>query len=333
MDHRPMGSTCARHSWHALLAVTAAAALAGCATDPGTGGASSVGPDAAAQAPVGEPKPPRVVNPTPFPNLTLTGIDKYGEYTSLALKISYQIGPDGSWVPAAVQEPMLNQSHDVANDFRCMPYGGGYNQRTVWFPDTGLFVRGARVTALTDAQGAARPLMPLQESDNGTVAAAGQGARAEEYAYLPCVGAERVDGGQRSTGYVKPGDRLVLRTGGRGGREATVTLPKDLRPYVVLDFAGRATRGYAPANLVLLTIDWPRRRAVAQYQVTVPMLPQVTTAAWRLTLPARGANRDPDVVKLNSEIERYLATCPTSGKPMDPCATPHGQLPPLLQRR
>ncbi|MFD1709231.1 hypothetical protein FVQ98_08540 [Ottowia sp. GY511] len=315
--------------WRATLALTAALVLVGCATGPQDSGAPAPSSDSPAVA--SGPQPPQVVNRSTLPNLTLTGVDGYGEYTSLALKISYDIDARGVWQPAADQEPMLNEGHDLANDFRCMAHGAGYNQRTVWFPDTGIFVRGAQLRSLADARGADRPLVVLSEGDNGSLSVAGPKARELEYGYVPCVGRQRVDVGHRASGYVKPGDRLQLRPAGRNARPVTLTVPRTMRPYVILDFAGRPARALVPANMVLLSIDWPNRRAVAQYQVTVAMQPQVARAAWMITLPDPGAVQDRSAVDINREVERYLDTCPSASKPMDPCANPHGQLPPLLR--
>ena len=318
----------------ALVALLAVWGLAGCASGP----VGDAVPAARTSPPIeaaerADPTPPQIGNALPFPNLTLTGVDKFGEYTSLALKITYTIESNGTLRPvAAGQEPFINASTPHGDDYDCRVHGGGFNQRTTWFADTGLFVRGGSLTALTQREGAARPLLALTRGDRGIMAVTGPQARESEYGYVPCVGEHRVDTGSRTLGYVTPGDRLALRPSARGGKPFTVVMPDHPRPYVVLSYAGRKARAFVPANIALLTVDVPRRRVVAQYQVTVAMTPQVAQAAWMAVLaPQTPALRSAEGKAYNDAVERYLATCEAPGKPMDPCANPHGNLPPVLR--
>jgi len=278
--------------------------------------------------PSNQPVPPKVENKTPFPNLTLTGVDKFGEYTSLALKITYAIADDGSLRAQTVgQEPILDEHTAQEDRYRCMPYGAGYNQLTTWFPDTGIFVSGAALAILKNQNGQPRPLEPMVAGDNGIMAVTGPHARELEYVYVPCVGERRVDKGVRTVEYVQPGDRLTLNPSGQDKQPVTLILPRYPRPFVWLEFSGRSARAIAPANLVLLTVDWPKRRVVAQYQLTVAMLPQVSDARWMALLPSQALAKDPVLQRINDDIERYIETCPTPTKPMDTCTNPHGQLP------
>ncbi len=318
----------------ALALLVAVWGLNGCASGPVGDAvpADRKSPTAeAAERP--EPTPPQVGNAMPFPNLTLAGVDKFGEYTSLALKITYTIESNGTLRPvAAGQEPLINASTPHADDYDCRVHGGGYNQRTTWFADTGLFVHGGSLTALTQREGTARPLLALTRGDRGIMGLTGPQARETEYAYVPCVGENRVNAGVRTLGYVMPGDRLALRPSARGGKPFTVVMPDHPRPYVVLNYAGRKARAFVPASIVLLTVDVPRRRVVAQYQVTVAMTPQVAQAAWMALLPPQTpALRNAEGKAYNDAVERYLATCEAPNKPMDPCANPHGNLPPVLR--
>jgi hypothetical protein len=310
-------------------------ALAGCAAAPE---APPAPPQAATPAPAStpaaaEPAPPRVVNTLGYPHLTLAGVDRFGEYTSLALKISYRIDASGALQALdSGHEPMLNETHAVADDRRCMDYGGGYNQRTVWFPDTGLFVAGARLVSVRTARGQPWPLKRLTADDSGAMAVAGAEARPTEYGYVPCVGRQRVREGARGVGYLPPGARLLLQPEGRGARPVELQLPSHPRPFVELNYADRAARALVPAHVVLLTVDWPARRAVVQYQVTLPMRPQVATARWLSTASPAEAERHEAARRYNDAVQTYLATCPPPNKPMDPCANPHGLPPPAWPR-
>ena len=279
-----------------------------------------------------KPVPPKVENKTPFPNVTLVGVDKFGEYTSLALKITYAIADDGSLqAQTAGQEPIIDEHTPQEDAYRCMPYGAGYNQLTTWFPDTGIFVFGAALTGLKSQDGKPRPLERMVAGDRGSMAVTGPHARELEYGYVPCVGERMVDEGVRTVGYVQPGDRLTLHPSGQGKQPVTLTLPLYPRPFIWLEFSGRSARAIAPANLVLLTVDWPKRRVVAQYQVTVAILPQVSDAIWMALPPSPALDKNPVLQRINGDIERYIQTCPEPTKPMDTCTNPHGQLPDSLR--
>ena len=318
-------------AWAVTLCLTA------CATGTnGDGGDVGDAGKAAAPAAVDQnpdPKPPKVVNLTPFENLTLSGVDQFGEYTSLALKITYAILPDGTLHAFTQdQEVFINENTPHTDDYACRPHGGGFNQRTTWFPDTGLFVQGGRLTALHTSAGKPRPLLQLTEGDRGIMGLTGPQARASEYVYVPCVGDKRVRAGARTVGYVMPGDRLQLRPSARGAKPFTLVMPAYPRPYAVLDFAGRTARAVVPAHIVLLTLDLPRRRVVAQYQITVAMTPQVAQARWLAVVPPETMADRPAGRELNEAAARYIEKCDPPNKPMDPCANPHGNLPAPLKR-
>ncbi|MBP7452104.1 MAG: hypothetical protein KA914_04835 [Ottowia sp.] len=318
----------------ALAAAATVALMAGCAATPADGAAASAQPAAAPARAGQDPKPPKVVNRTPFEYLTLTGVDKFGEYTSLALKITYAVQADGTLRPTTTDQELFIDEHTPhADDYDCRPHGGGFNQRTTFFSDTGVFVSGGSLTGLRDGKGAARPLLGLTEGDRGIMGVTGPGARETEYVYVPCVGSQRVHTGARTVGYVMPGDRLQVRPSARGAKPQTIVMPAHPRPYVALEFAGRKARAIAPANIVLLTVDVPRRRVVAQYQVTVAMQPQVSLADWLAVLPTEALSKDKAGLReVNQAVADYIETCIPPRKPMDPCTNPHGQLPEVLRR-
>ncbi|WP_424459658.1 hypothetical protein [Ottowia sp.] len=329
-----------------LTPLALALILAGCAApsvqDAGPQPASEAAPDAQGTAAAGgtaaDVKPPRVLNGTPFPHVTLTGVDQFGEYFSMGLKISYDIDAQGRLEPAerAEHEPMIDGDTPTADEHKCTDAGGPFNQLTTWFPDTGIFVAGATLRSLRSAQGETRPLLSIAKTDHGLMAVAGKDARAIEYAYSPCVGSKRVAAGHRTVAFVEPGDKLGIVPSGSGarGRTVTLTMPEHPRPYVVLDFARGGMRAIAPARLVVLAIDWPRRRAVAQYQVTAALSPRVASAFWSATLPPdlAGEHISASKAAFNQAAISYLKSCPAPRKPMDPCANPHGPLPDALQR-
>ena len=305
----------------AAFGLALAAVLAGCAAP-------------SAPVPQDEARPPhRVVNNTPLPHVTLTGIEKFGEYTSLVLKMTWVFDERGRMrLEEAAQEPIIDVRTPTDQETACKPHGAAFNQRTTWFPDTGLFLSGARWAGVKTAAGQPRPLVALSEGDGGVMSVAGAQAREIEYGYVPCVGERRVREGHRTVGYVAPGDWLeVLPAGAKA--PLRLQIPADPAPYVALRFAGRATQqALMPGRIVLLTLDVARRRLVLQYQATVAMRPQVAQATWDVTMP------DPMLSKLDGNgaqrqraVKDYLAACIAPNKPMDPCANPHGVFPAVLK--
>ena len=316
----------------ALASGAAAALIAGCAMPVAEKGADAAPPPVATTL---EPRPPTEVrNNTGLPHVTLAGVDKYGEYTTLTLKASWAFDDTGQMrlLPAAQQESIIDMNTPTDHEFDCAAYGGAFNQRTTWFPDTGLFVAGGRLTALHGGAGQARVLLPLRADDHGAMAVLLEDGRELEYGYAPCVGAKRVHQGWRTNGYVAPGDWIELRAQGVRTRPLRLQVPGEPAPFVWLRFAGRPSQqALLPARIVLLTVDLAARRMVLQYQATVPMQPQVSRASLELTLSDERAAKDADLARRNAALKKYLVACTPPINPMDPCANPHGQLPAVLQ--
>ncbi|QTD47099.1 hypothetical protein [Ottowia testudinis] len=125
-----------------------------------------------------------------------------------------------------------------------------------------------------------------------------------------------------------PGDKITVKPAGKGAKPWVFNMPLHPRPLVVLDYAGRRANAFVPAVPVVWSLDIANRRMVVQYQVTVPLQPQVARARWMLTLPPdRLAKEDPQMRTFFTDLERYLDECSAGYKPMAPCATPHGAKP------
>ncbi len=313
------------------LALFASAWLAGCASGPSAGSSTPDKAPTAGNAAQAKPTPPPVNNTTPFPTVGLTNDDTATEYVSLALKITYQI--DGKHQLRYLlegQEPMLGKDHDAANDLRCTDIGGGFNQRTTFFADTGIFTHGAALTGVRTVRGQARPLQRLRAVEDGTMAVTGKGARDLEYAYMPCVGSTQVRAGVRTDGYLQPGDQLTLKPPGKNSKPVQLTLRPDVRPFVVLAYADGTSRAFVPARIVLTTVDWPRRRAVVQYQATFPISPQVAQATWSGTV-APGSASNPHLNAFNDAMLKYLDGCTAPTQPMDACGVPGRPMPQILR--
>ncbi|WP_263139604.1 hypothetical protein [Pseudomonas sp. RIT-PI-AD] len=208
---------------------------------------------------------PEQTNYTPFAFVLLQAQDSSGSYWSTFTKLTYDIDADGTLTLADVGEPPLKASDDPAQDRSCQPHGGGENQRTSWFPYTGLFVRGGEVLAVKDARGAARPLRSLSADSEGRMKYAGPHAREPEYTFVPCVGAHRVDQGHRLDSYLPDGARLRLKA--EDGRIQTLALPSPDQPFLMLRYKSGAVIP-VPMRPVLVSVDLQARRLVVQYQST-----------------------------------------------------------------
>lgn len=212
-----------------------------------------------------EKQAPEQTNYTPFPFTLLQAEDGTGTYWSVVTKITYDVDEQGRLSLADTGEPLLGEQDDPAKDLVCQPYGGGENQRTSWFPYTGLFVKGGEVSRVLDSRGAPQPLRPMREDGDGRVRYDGAHAREPEYTYVPCVGDQRVDHGVRLDAYLPEAARLEVRDD--TGLTRRLALPALDQPLLFLGYrSGRLIP--LPMRPVLATVDLPARRLVLQYQTT-----------------------------------------------------------------
>ncbi len=259
------------------------------------------------------------------PTLLLTGSDQWGHYFSAGLKMTYLQTREGIWqIDTATPEPMIDVMDDPADDVRCGIKGGSWNQRTTWFPDTAIFVRGGALTAMTRPDGAAIPLLPMVVVDRDYLAvpAGAPDSRQPEMAYAPCVGEFRVENGHRTIGYVSLGATLSMRDA--NGAVQRITLPTRPLPHLLLRYQEGALIP-VPMRVVVATIDLTRRRMVLQFQATVPAQPAIRVIEWR-ALP------ETDQPSHGESLARYrertiatsqdLAQCPAPKRPFEPCASP-----------
>ena len=182
-----------------VLAMPLSLVLAGCATAPPQAPAPSQPqeqprPQVPAQAPADTPRAePEVANLTPLPSLLLIGEDTAGRYYSMVAKATFTIEADGRLTladqgggqggePVAPHADMQDQSMST----ECKPYGAVANQRTTWFPYTGVFVRGGTLVG-AQADGADAAIKTLTEHEGAQMLYTGKDADPTEYYYAPCV--------------------------------------------------------------------------------------------------------------------------------------------------
>ena len=226
------------------------------------------------------------------------------------------------------QEDFINEHTPVASDHHCQSWGAGYNQRTVWFPDTAVLVAGGHLTAAQRASGQPVRLYALDWiNENGDMAPSRPDTREAAYYRVPCVGATRVQGGFATdvAAPLQAGDRLWVRGTSAGARPITLTLP--VAPFVVLEPHRAADAldrfGIAPMRLVLATVDMPRRRLVLHWQATAPQQPALRLVTYeRWTAEARDTHGKPFPAAMRHVIERHLSACPPAAQPPEPCAQP-----------
>jgi len=336
MTDRPI----TRHCAALVSAAIAAALLAACATP--TPDASQPAPQPTAAAPsaaVARAAPveeapvasealataPEQRNYTGAPVLLLTGQDQWGEYFSAGLKLTYSYDASGKLTRAAEQEPVIDGNTLESLDTACAAHGAGMNQRTTWFPDTGVFVRGGTLRAIRAPMGAnatrTMQLIPLSVAESVYMMATGRDARKLEMAYVPCVGEHRVSVGQRTAQFVPLGATLDITEA--AGKRLQLTLPTALTPFVLLRYRSGALIP-SPMRIALITVDTQRKRVVLQFQSTAMVKPPIRVIEWR-------ALSDGDQPADGESLERYrerrdttaadLAKCPVPFHPPEPCAS------------
>lgn len=281
--------------------------------------AACVSPPAAATEPDG---PPEQRNHTQAPSVLLLGEDRWGTYYSALLKVTYTIDARGELVLAQNAEPTIDHRTPEDQGTSCAEHGAALNQRTTWFPDTGLLVRGGELTALQGPAGAPMPLLRLSPVDGDALTYAGSGARQPEMAYVPCVGPHRVAAGHRTVGFVALGSTLTVARD--GGRLLRLRLPERPLPFLLLRYHSGAMIP-SPMRIVLVTVDLVRQRVVLQFQSTVMYRPPLRVIEWR-AVPADIVPSDGETLERarerNEALVGDLAACPAPLHPPEACASP-----------
>jgi hypothetical protein len=315
-----------------LAAAVAALMLAACAAPPKPDVQAARPPQSAAptsapaaEAPAApkaeEPVIPEQRNHTPFGMVLLTAEDRFGEYFSVSTKISFQFDARGALKLAGTQEPVIGVDDDPKNDQACTEKGGGYNQRTTWFPDAAIFVRGGSLQAVELAGGKRAALLPLS-ADDETMMVIGPAAREIEYAWTPCVGRHRVDQGHRLDGFLPRGAALVVKPA--RGAPLKLRVPDGVVPHLLLRYQEGAMIP-VPMRPVLATVDAESRRLVVQYQATFPVRPALRVVELRAVLPDGKASEGETPQRYRERTDALLndlRACAVPTRPMEPCATP-----------
>lgn len=266
----------------------------------------------------------------PFRSFMLTAEDAAGTYYSIGAKATFTFGADGKL--SLVQdgdEPVINSTTDEATDFQCMEHGGGYNQRTAWFPYTALFVRGGELDRVRSADGDMRKLRALSVDEDGSVVYRGDGQRSSEYSFVPCVGSHRAEPGVRLDSYLNGSDRLMLRMA--NGKQMHLRLPQPFAPFLLARYESGAMIP-VPVRIVVASIDLIERRLVLQMQSTVAMTPPVRKLELRAIMkggePAAGESASrhrartqavlSDLARCAKPIEQAIEPCADSTRKPDP---------------
>ena len=249
------------------------------------------------------------------------GEDSFGDYYSITTKISFEYKADGSMQRAEKSEPVISGADDAARDRDCTEKGGGFNQRTTWFPDTAIFVHGGTLASVS-AGGGALTLHALTKRADGSMIYDGKGARKVEYAFVPCVGRQRAKQGHRLNGFL-PRDAVVNVLDAKN-KPIKLTLPQPNEPYLLLRYHAGAMIP-VPMRAVVVSVDMVAQRLTVQYQSTFPQEPPLRKVELRAVFASDGAHEGETEARFK---ERTAATlqdlqqCATPTKPMEPCATP-----------
>ena len=307
-----------------FAAMVAALALAACAPAPVTTTRADPEQDPPPPIAPAEARLAELVVHAPFPSFMMTATDQAGDYYSVVSKVTWSINGDGSLrLVGEGAEPVIGGA-DETGDFDCGTHGGGFNQRTAWFPYTALFVRGGTLRDAASAQGARHVLRSLSvAAEDGSMIYRGESARTPEYSFIPCVGAHRVETGHRLDGYLGGNDRLVLRDA--SGRAVRITLPQPFAPFVLARYQSGEMIP-VPMRIVVASVDLVERRVVVQLQATLAQAPAIRVLEVRAVLPG-GEPGEGEPLALYAERTRALlddlARCaPPVEQAIEPCADP-----------
>jgi hypothetical protein len=268
-------------------------------------------------------------NLTPLDMGMFEGEDDFGHYYSVTTKISFDYDAAGEMTRAATHEPVISSKNDQARDFECTEFGGGANQRTVWFPDTAIFVYGGKLQAVTVVNtntnattAGTLPLLPLTKHDQGTVVYKGVGAIKNEFAYIPCVGAQRVEQGHRLKSFLPRA--AVFNLTSNKSNVLKLSLPQPNEPHLILRYhAGEIIP--VPMRPVVVSVDMEKQRVTVQYQSTFPTKPALRKVELRAVLSGDVASPGETQARYRERTDAILddlRRCTVPTQPMEPCANP-----------
>lgn len=306
--------------------------LAACASAPTPTTRIDPAPDAQPVIAPAEPELAELVVHAPFPSFMMTATDQAGDYYSVVSKVTWSIAADGSLrLLGDGAEPVIG-GNDATGDFDCGTHGGGFNQRTAWFPYTALFVHGGTLLGVSPVQGPKSVLRTLSvEPEDGSMIYRGESARTPEYSYIPCVGATRVERGHRLDGYLAGSDTLALRDA--TGRAMTIALPQPFAPFVLARYRDGALIP-VPMRIVVASVDVPARRVVMQLQATLGQSPAIRVLEVRAVLPDGAPGEGEALARYAERTRALLADLAQCRAPVEhaiePCADPTRAPDPLI---
>ena len=254
----------------------------------------------------------------------MTAEDAAGTYYSVGAKLTFTMESDGTLELAqGDDEPTITAQTDESTDFECMEHGGGYNQRTAWFPYTAIFVRGGALERVRSAEGGVRKLRALSKEEDGSAKYLGEFPRPVEYSFVPCVGKHRVDPGLRLDSYLDGKDRLLLRMA--NGKQMNLRLPQPFVPFLLARYRSGAMIP-VPVRIVVASIDLLDRRVVLQLQSTVAMSPLVRKLELRAVMKDTEPADDETAARFRERTRAVIDDLARCGRPVDqaiePCADP-----------
>lgn len=273
---------------------------------------------------------PTVTNLTHFPEVLLVcdGTCSAGtgsDYYTLSTKLSFDIDRMGGLTISGRSEPSMTLEDDPSQDRVCSEKGGAGNQRSTWYPDTAIFVRGGYLVSVRNADKKRQKLFRLSETDRGDMKFTGKKARDTESAFVPCVGPHRVNTGFRLDGFLPQDAVMAVRT--RQRRLMRISLPDPTEPYLVMHYLSGAVIP-VPLRPVVVTIDIAEQRLVVYYQSTFGVDPLLSKIELRSILPYQTPSEGESDAQFSERTHALLTdlrTCAIPTKPVEACATPERQ--------
>lgn len=300
--------------------------LTGCASTPPQ---SSETAPPAAPTPAELPSPDERIDTTPFVGYALTALPKQtGRPIWVeAKKASYRFNDNGGFKVADDQMGPSQGSDDKA---ACLKDGAPFNDTTVDFPYTGIFVRGGELVRVTSAHGVSLPLKTLsKDPDDGTSVYSGDGnAGEEEFGWAPCIAGRAADSvGHRLDSYLPRTASIQVRRK-RDGRLITFRMADAATPWLLLRYRSGAMIP-SPYRMVEAGFDLERGLAVFSYRSVLDDTQSIRKIESRAVLPASlgGAASEGETSAQFALRTRLLLenldACPMPAlRGAEPCANP-----------
>jgi hypothetical protein len=301
------------------------AALTGCASNP----ERSVAPTETSSTPPEFPPPEQRVSLTPFTTYSLAALARHSGRPVWveSQKAAYRFNDNGKF---SIADEQLGPAQGSDKKTECLKNGAPFNDTTIDYPHTGIFVRGGELVRVSSARGESIPLKVLsRDPSEGTATYLGKGNVGDmEFGWAPCIAGAAADGyGHRLDSYI-PRTASVQLKRKRDGRVITFQMSEAATPWLLLRYHSGAMIP-SPYRMVEAGFDLERGLAVFSYRSALNNAQSVRKLEARAFFPeALGGTRDDSETAAQFALRARLLlenldNCPAPElHKAEPCADP-----------